>query len=77
MPDIEINGDATTTTVQRAETFEREAFQRMLGDIEGGKINCIVVKDLSRWAGTPIDTGTISKKIFLSMVYGLSLSTTI
>ena len=26
-------------------TFEREAFQRMLHDVEAGKIDCIVVKD--------------------------------
>ena len=28
--------------------FERPAFQRMLGDITGKKLNCVIVKDLSR-----------------------------
>ena len=29
--------------------FERPAFQRMMDDVEAGKINCIVTKDLSRF----------------------------
>jgi len=29
-------------------TSDREHFQRMLGDIESGKVNCVIVKDLSR-----------------------------
>ena len=29
--------------------FERSGFQRMIGDIQAGKINCVVVKDLSRF----------------------------
>ena len=28
--------------------FERPSFQRMIDDIEDGKINCVVTKDLSR-----------------------------
>ena len=28
--------------------FNREGFQRMLSDIETGKIGCVIVKDLSR-----------------------------
>ena len=28
--------------------FERPSFQRMIEDIEAGKINCVVTKDLSR-----------------------------
>jgi DNA invertase Pin-like site-specific DNA recombinase len=37
--------------------FERPAFQRMLADMEDGKINCIIVKDLSRFGRNAIDTG--------------------
>ena len=29
--------------------FERPAFQRMMEDIEAGKVNCVVTKDLSRF----------------------------
>ena len=29
--------------------FERPAFQRMMDDVDAGKITCIVVKDLSRF----------------------------
>ena len=29
--------------------FERPAFQRMISDIEAGKVNCVVTKDLSRF----------------------------
>ena len=28
--------------------FERPAFGRMIGDVTGGKINCVIVKDLSQ-----------------------------
>ena len=29
-------------------SYERPAFQRLLKDVKSGKINCIIVKDLSR-----------------------------
>ncbi len=29
--------------------FERPSFQRMMDDVEAGKVNCIVTKDLSRF----------------------------
>ena len=43
-PDIEVAG-VYTDNGTTGRTFEREAFQRMLADIENGKIDCIVVKD--------------------------------
>ena len=43
-PDIEI-AEVYTDNGTTGRTFEREAFQRMLADIENGKIDCIVVKD--------------------------------
>lgn len=37
--------------------FQRPAFQRMLDDIESGRVNCVIVKDLSRLGRNSIDTG--------------------
>ena len=44
--------------------FERAAFNRMLADIETGRINCIIVKDLSRLGRNTIDTGYYIEKYF-------------
>lgn len=62
-PDIEIVEvyiDNGTT----GRTFERAAFLRMLEDIEAGKINCAVVKDLSRLGRNAIDSGYYIEKYF-------------
>jgi len=44
--------------------FDRPAFNRMLEDIEKGKIQCIVVKDLSRLGRNSISTGYYVEKHF-------------
>ena len=62
-PDIEIV-EIYTDNGTTGRTFEREAFQRMLTDVEAGKINCIVVKDLSRLGRNTIDTGYYIEKYF-------------
>ena len=62
-PDIEIT-EVYTDNGTTGRTFEREAFQRMLTDIESGKIDCIVVKDLSRLGRNTIDTGYYIEKYF-------------
>ena len=46
------------------QSFERPAFQQMLSDIESGKINCCVVKDLSRLGRNAIDTGYYIERYF-------------
>lgn len=37
--------------------FDRPSFKRLIEDIEKGKINCVVTKDLSRFGRDHIDTG--------------------
>lgn len=44
--------------------FERPAFRRMLEDIEAGQINCVIVKDLSRFGRDYIDTGRYLERYF-------------
>ncbi len=46
--------------------FERPAFQEMLKDIEAGKIQCVIVKDLSRLGRNYIDTGYYIQSYFPS-----------
>lgn len=47
-------------------SFRRVEFQRMLDDIEDGKIGCVIVKDLSRLGRNVIDTGFYIEKYFPS-----------
>ena len=65
-PDIEVVEIYMDNGVS-GQTFEREGFQRMLHDAETGKINCIVVKDLSRLGRNVIDTGYYLEKYFPTM----------
>lgn len=44
--------------------FDRPAFNRLIEDIKKGKINCIVVKDLSRFGRNYIEAGEYIEKIF-------------
>ena len=43
--------------------FEREGFERMMCDVRSRKIDCIVVKDLSRFGRNHIETGNYIEKI--------------
>ena len=62
-PDIEIVGVYTDNGIT-GQHFERKEFQRMLADAEAGKIDCIVVKDLSRLGRNAIDSGYYIEKYF-------------
>lgn len=44
--------------------FERPAFQAMMESIKSGKINCVIVKDLSRFGRNYIEAGRYIEKIF-------------
>lgn len=44
--------------------FERPGFQMMLEDIRRGKVDCVVVKDLSRFGREYIDSGKYIERLF-------------
>lgn len=47
--------------------FDRPDFQRMMDQVKQRKINCIIVKDLSRFGRDYIDSGKYIEKIFPSL----------
>ena len=44
--------------------FDRPAFSEMMQDIKDGKINCVIVKDLSRLGREYIETGRYLRQVF-------------
>lgn len=44
--------------------FDRPAFQEMMAEVKAGKINCIVVKDLSRFGRNHLEAGEYLERIF-------------
>lgn len=48
-------------------SFERPGFQRMMEDLQARRVDCIVCKDLSRFARNYIDSGRYLEKVFPSM----------
>lgn len=62
-PDIELVAefvdDGYTGT-----NFDRPSFKRMMQAVEKGEINCIIVKDLSRFGREYIDAGQYIEKLF-------------
>ena len=44
--------------------FEREGFLRLMQDIRLGEINCVIVKDLSRFGRNYLEAGNYIEKIF-------------
>ena len=51
--------------------FDRPAFQRMLSDIRSGAVNCVIVKDLSRFGREYINAGKYIDRLF--PCYGVRL----
>ena len=44
--------------------FDRPAFQELMEEIRSGKVNCVVVKDLSRFGRNYIEAGNYIEKLF-------------
>lgn len=62
-PDFMLYGIYEDVQVTGA-NFERPEFHRMMFDIRKGLVNCIIVKDLSRFARNYIDAGQYLEQIF-------------
>ena len=62
-PDIEIVSERVDDGYSGV-LFDRPAFQEMMNDIVSGKINCVIVKDLSRLGREYIETGRYLQRTF-------------
>jgi len=45
-------------------SFDRPAFKGMMEDLKGGRVDCIIVKDLSRFGRNYLDAGEYIERIF-------------
>ena len=62
-PDIQIF-DIYVDDGYSGTNFDRPEFKRMTADIEAGKVNCVIVKDLSRFGREYIEAGRWIEKIY-------------
>lgn len=62
-PDIELY-DIYVDDGFSGSNFDRPEFKRMIADIEAGRVNCVVVKDLSRFGRDYIESGRYIQKTF-------------
>ena len=53
-----------STMVTAVSFLDRPAFKEMMQDITDGKINCVIVKDLSRLGREYIETGRYLRRVF-------------
>ena len=58
--------DCYTDIGKTGTDFKREGFERMMRDVRMRRIDCIIVKDLSRLGETTSKRETISKRFFHS-----------
>ena len=62
-PDIELVSERVDDGYSGV-LFDRPAFQEMMNNIVSGKINCVIVKDLSRLGREYIETGRYLRQVF-------------
>jgi len=62
-PDIAVAAEYKDIN-QSGANFNRPDFNRMLADIRAGRIDCVVVKDLSRFGRNHIETGNYLEHVF-------------
>jgi len=61
--DIEIYDEYCDKSVSGT-TFDRPEFDRMMDDIKAGRVNCVIVKDLSRLGRDHVETGNFIERVF-------------
>lgn len=69
-------GDESDVYVDDGKTgtdTDREDFQRLLADVYSGKINCVIVKDLSRLSRNYTDAGNLIKTCLFGSTFALSV----
>lgn len=62
-PDIEICSERVDDGYSGV-SFDRPAVKEMLSDIRNGSVNCVIVKDLSRFGRNYIETGRYIEQLF-------------
>ena len=62
-PEMELY-DCYTDLGKTGMDFKREGFERMMHDVRKKRIDCVIVKDLSRFGRNHIETGNYIQKIF-------------
>lgn len=62
-PDLKFSG-LYADNGETGTNFDRPAFQRLLADIKAKKINCVVVKDLSRFGRDYVEAGSYLERVF-------------
>lgn len=62
-PDMELYADYCDNG-KTGVNFDRPEFERLMEDVKSGKVDCIVVKDLSRFGRNYIETGNYLERVF-------------
>jgi len=62
-PDLKLRG-LYADNGETGTNFPRSEFQRLMADIQAGKINCVVVKDLSRFGRNAVEAGDYLERVF-------------